>query len=202
MFRFAATVFFAFLSVSCDFSLQTNAPAAEEPYLFSPEICALPLSSINKRLERLGAGTWQPAGEEADAGYNCGTQAGVVRIYDDGSGSIDITFVPLGTKAGANVVVMEYRLSSDALIPNESTHRNMFARFADEMTGKLLEQTLPEFAIKKMSNLNSFSGSSGDTESFDAGPGFVLLERYRTPMEIRIRVKVFPDQRMKLDLNK
>jgi hypothetical protein len=199
MFRLAASGIFAFLVVSCGVSPETDAPAAEEPNLFSPEICTLPRSSINKRLERLGAGTWQPAGDDADARYNCGATAGVVRIYEDGSGSIDITFVPLGTKAGANMVVMEYRVLSEHQISNESTHRNMFARFADEMTGKLLGQSLPEFAIKRMGNLNSFSSSPGDTESFDAGRGFVLLERYRIPTEIRIRIKVFPDQRMKLN---
>ena len=175
--------------------------AEKQTILFPPaSACRYPLSAPGKLFYRLGGGNWSAADTNADQPrYECVGSTPVVQLSADNNGSILVEYSATGVRDGALMVKLTY--SADANVAHETTYRNTFANLCEVISKTALEATLPDLFRKKINNLESYTRPGKDsTETFDAGGGFVLLDRGRDLKngKITVTVKFYSDIAFKL----
>ena len=158
------------------------------------------MSAPGKLFNRLGGGQWSPADENAaESRFECRGSTPVVQLIGDTNGSILVEYSATGDREGASMVKLVYK--AEGVVSHETTYRNTFANLAEVITKTALETPPPELFRRKVMNLESYStpGKNND-ETFDAGRGFVLLNRERVSgsSNITVTVRIYSDTAFKL----
>ena len=188
--------------ISCGTPAANTFPSLENVRVFPPQdVCSYPARVSAKIFHPLGSGVWAPVFKnDSHAGFNCSGAISTIQIYTPPEASINVEYLATGTERGATIVTITY--SAVNVRENEPTYRTVFMNFANDTLRQALQEPMSDLMRKKIQNLSSYFKPGPDNdETFFIRDGFVLLTREHDPQNssIAVKLKIFPDQVLKLD---
>lgn len=174
-----------------------NNPTTNNLLHFSPqEVCMFPKAATNKKFHSLAAGKWQrsPAGE--DFGYDCGRQT-EYQFYKQGIYVAQIEYAVIGDEKGARYIAIDYFVSGEKPLANETTYRKEFIVFLHDVTKKALKTGIPQDLANQIADLKGYANTGvSNSHKFEIGNGSIVLSRNKNQNNslIFVKAQIFADK--------